>query len=178
MILVDWQIAELCNPCWLLKLFGLKPLVEEFESMLLNPASLDLRIGATAKKMLPNGDWADVELCDTTDECPQWLCPGDKILVSSLETINLPPFLCAQFRLKSSRGREFYEHMEAGYCDPGWHGSKLTMEIINLSNKPLPVFYGQKIGQLVFALVLGVPLRSYAKTGRYNNDKTVKESKG
>jgi dCTP deaminase len=197
MILVDHQIDQLCRGevPWYIRLGYLftghwignpLPMVEQYDPRLINPASLDIRIGTTAKlrtvrNVIDGGKvcgYAPIDLSSFDVENPYWLPPGDRLLVSSLETFNLPEFLCAQFRLKSSRGREWYEHMEAGFCDPQWHGSKLTMEIINMDAEPLPFYPGLRMGQLIFSLTLGVPRKTYAQTGRYNGDKTVMESKG
>lgn len=198
MILIDRQIADLCYgvvPDELRYFYSsidenvprkIRPMVEPFLPKLVNPASLDIRVGETAKlrtcrKVYDGGEvcsYEDIDLSIFSQEKPYWMSTGDRLLVASLETFNLPDFVCAQFRLKSSRGREWYEHMEAGFCDPGWHGSKLTMEIINMDVAPLPLYPGLKMGQLIFSLTLGTPDKDYSVTGRYNQDKTVSGSKG
>ena len=189
MILIDRQIADLCqgvvpddlrfyySQIWEDIPRRCLPLVNPFDPSLVNPASLDLRVGMTAKLRVLDG-YEEIDLKQFTQDNPYLMCPGDRLLVGSLETVNLPNFVCAQFRLKSSRGREWYEHMEAGYCDPGWHGSKLTMEIINLDVAPLPLYPGLKMGQLVFSLTLSPPDRDYSVVGRYNHHSTVHESLG
>ncbi len=190
MILVDRHIDELCRgivPEDIQAFYSnlgidlpgkVKPMVEPFDSSLVNPASLDIRIGETAKLRHLDFGYLDLYLSGCSEDYPEFMQPGDRLLVASLETINLPNFICAQFRLKSSRGREWYEHMEAGYCDPGWHGSKLTMEIINMDLAPLPIYPGLRMGQLVFSPTFGLPRRSYAVVGRYNGDTKVEASKG
>lgn len=191
MILVDHQIADLClgkvpeelqfyySSLWADIPRQCLQMVEPFDPSLINPASLDIRVGFTAKLRVRDG-YKDIDFAygTVTKERPFLMQPGDRLLVASLETINLPNFLCAQFRLKSSRGREWYEHMEAGFCDPGWHGSKLTMEIINMDCEPLPIYPGLKMGQLIFSLTLGIPDNDYSVTGRYNGDRQVEASKG
>ena len=157
----------------------IRPLVEPFDQSLVNPASLDIRIGHHAALLTANG-WSEINLGTFTEDRPFSLMPypADRILVSSLETFNLPNFLTGVFKLKSSRGREFYENVLAGFCDPGWHGSKLTMEIINMDLAPLPIYPGLKMGQLVFSLTLAPPDQDYSVRGRYNNDRQVVGSKG
>ena len=67
----------------------------------------------------------------------------------------------------------------AGYADPGWHGSRLTLELQNARRfHNLPIWPGMKIGQMVFHLISGEPEKSYAVTGRYNNHETVRGSLG
>lgn len=189
MILVDYQINQLCKgivPHQIRRFYGsfgvnvsdfCLPMVEPFNPDLVNPASLDIRIGETAKVKTLTG-YKDINLNDFPEDNPYWLSPGDRVLVASLETFNLPPFVSAQFVLKSSRAREWYGHQLAGYCDPGWHGSKLTMEITNDNNELLPFYKKLKIGQMVFKLTMGLPEADYGVTGRYNKDSTVSGSKG
>lgn len=167
-ILVDWQIEKLCI---------YEKMVEPFDENLLNPCSLDIRVGYTAKKRLVNG-WLDFDLRIYNEIDPYLMDPGDRFLVSSLEVFNMPTDVAGQFRLKSSRAREFYEHLNAGWIDPGWTGSVLTMEIMNLDFMPLPLYPGLRMGQIIFQDLLEEPGRLYRDVGRYNGDKTVQESKG
>lgn len=218
MILIDRHITDLCqgvvpdelrfyySSLWADIPRRCLPMVEPFDPDLVNSASLDIRVGETAKlrvkekftamlwqnfnnwvekqqniyppRLISPSRYQDIDLSKYSKNNPYWMQPGDRLLVASLETINLPNFVCAQFRLKSSRGREFYEHMEAGFCDPGWHGSKLTMEIINMDLAPLPIYPGLRMGQLVFSLTLAPPDNDYSVVGRYNGDRQVMESKG
>jgi dCTP deaminase len=190
LIIPDYMIKQLCKgfvPFAIMEYYenigyGMgkclnKPMVTPFDPELVNPASLDIRVGNTAK-LRHSWGYIPIDLSEYSEQNPCILMPGERVLIDSLETFNLPNFICAQFRLKSSRGREWYEHMEAGFCDPGWHGSKLTMEIINMDLNPLPLYTGLRMGQLIFSLMLAIPEKDYSVTGRYNNDKTVMESKG
>ena len=65
-------------------------------------------------------------------------------------------------------------------CDPGWHGSVLTLELMNASRHHyLHLEAGMKIGQMIFYRVNPVPTEaSYATRGQYNGDKTATASKG
>jgi dCTP deaminase len=100
-------------------------------------------------------------------------------LAQTREVFNLPDHIAAQFMLKSSRAREGLEHLLAGYCDPGWNGSVLTLELQNARRKyPVKLWPGMKIGQMVFHTIAGKPERTYAVTGRYNNDLIVTASRG
>ncbi len=90
----------------------------------------------------------------------------------------MPEDVAGLFFLKSSRAREGYENLHAGYADPGWHGSALTLELKNARQlQPLPVYPGLKIGQMVFFRMSSKPALSYAAVGHYNNDKLVAASK-
>lgn len=170
-VLVDWQIQELCT-------LEEEKLIQPFHASQLNPCSYDILVGDSGVLEV-DGRWIDIDLTDFKIDSPFWLAPGKCVLLASRETFNIPRYLCAQFRLKSSRGREFYEHMEAGFCDPGWSGSVLTMEIKNnTQHTRLPLYPGLRIGQMVFQRLDALPYYTYDKTGRYNNDKKVSRSKG
>ena len=105
------------------------------------------------------------------------LSPGSFCLAETRECFNLPDDISAQFVLKSSRAREGLNHLLAGWCDPGWHGSKLTLELKNERRyHDIPLYPGLKIGQMVFHVMSNIPVHSYALTGNYNNHLTVMPS--
>lgn len=130
-------------------------------------------IDFTAKQPL------SMKTIDIADQ-PYKLFPGEACLASSVEVFNLPMDITAEFRLKSSQARVFLEHLHAGWADPGWHGSTLTLEFVNLAKyHPLLLRAGDKCGQVMFYRHEPVPEgRSYKVRGRYNNDKTATQSKG
>lgn len=108
------------------------------------------------------------------------LSPGEFILATSVETFNLPNNIAAEYKLKSSIARNGLEHLMAGWCDPGWSNSKLTLELKNVTEyHSLVIAPGMKIGQIVFWECEEVPVDfSYQSKGRYNNQRTVVGSKG
>lgn len=170
MILADHQIAELCR----------NGMVTPFDEALVNPASLDVRLGETLLiERAGDPGMVMLPLRDCCEADPFWLLPGQFVLAQTQETFNLPNTVAAQFMLKSSRAREGLEHLMAGYCDPGWHGSVLTLELHNSRQlHSVALWPGMKIGQMVFHRMSELPLRSYAQTGRYNGDRTVQSSRG
>lgn len=107
------------------------------------------------------------------------LKPGQVALAQSEQVFNLPRWLSCEYKEKSSMGRSFLQHMMAGWCDAGWHGSVLTMEIKNvLEASPIEIRPGVRLGQMIFFPHTAVPEEaSYAKRGRYNKDTEVKEVK-
>ncbi len=111
---------------------------------------------------------------------PYTMLPGNFILASTNETFNLPPHIACEYKLKSSLARSGLQHMLAGWCDPGWNNSQLTLELKNVTqNHILKLTHGMKIGQMVFFECDAVPEEhSYAKKGQYNNQETVTASKG
>ncbi len=167
MILCDWQIKKYCLE---------EKMIAPFDEELLNPASLDLRVGEHLQ-LLTNSGFVEVYLNKYSQADPYYLFPGDRALVSSLEVFNMPKNVCGMFKLKSSRGREFYQHMFAGFIDPGFFDSHLTLEIVNQSVDRLPLYPHFKIGQIIF-FQTETPELSYKEKGRYNNDKGAVKSKG
>ena len=111
---------------------------------------------------------------------PYIMAPGECVLASSAETFNLPNTISAEYKLKSSMARNFLEHLNAGWCDAGWNGSKLTLELKNMcQHHALIIRPGMKIGQVVFFSHKSVPSeKSYAVRGQYNGDQSVQKSKG
>lgn len=96
--------------------------------------------------------------------------PGQCFLAHTIEYFNLPDTISAQFKLRSSLGRCFLEHMNAGWCDAGWHGAQLTMEFVNMTRfHRLLIKPGMRVGQMVFFEHEDVGEDSYATKGNYNN---------
>jgi dCTP deaminase len=169
MILCDTEIFDLIQ----------QGMVQHHQPELINPASLDLRLSdlimlesVESHQMIP------LSIKDYTADHPYELVPGQFILAQTMETFSMPEDVAGLFFLKSSRAREGYENLHAGYADPGWHGSALTLELKNARQlQPLPVYPGLKIGQMVFFRMSSKPALSYAAVGHYNNDKLVAASK-
>ena len=171
MILPDHEIRRLCTQA---------AMVVPYNPELQNPASIDVLLGD--RLMVEVEDRPELQIMGIahhTQVDPYWLAPGEFCLAETQEIFNLPDHVAAQFVLKSSRAREGLEHLLAGYADPGWHGSRLTLELQNARRfHNLPIWPGMKIGQMVFHLISGEPEKSYAITGRYNNHETVRSSLG
>ena len=108
------------------------------------------------------------------------LPPGEFILASSRETFNLTNNIAAEYKLKSSLARSGLQHLLAGWADPSWNNSKLTLELKNVTRSHhLQLEPGMKIGQMVFWECEPVPEEhGYASKGQYNNQKSVTASKG
>lgn len=169
-ILCDYMLQTRCET----------GMVHPFDQSLLNPASIDVRLGDTLLiESAESPALVPYPLAGHNQENPYWMRPGQFVLAETLEVFNLPNDVAAQFMLKSSRAREGLEHLMAGYCDPGWNGSKLTMELHNSRQlHPIGLWTGMKIGQMVFHLMADVPIKTYAQTGRYNNQPHVMGSLG
>ena len=73
---------------------------------------------------------------------------------------------------KPSLARCGLGHLLAGWRDPGWNNSVLTLEIVNhLRHHYLKLRPGQPIGKIIFWHGRGVPAHaSYATRCQYNHD--------
>ena len=165
--LVDHQLRNLCK---------MRGLVEPYTPEMINPARIDVTLGPTLlREGRPGEDrWVEVDI----ENGVYSLEPGEFVLAATQELVRVPNNLECVFNLKSSRGREGYEHLMAAYIDPGFTG-RVTLELVNVNRyHRLSLEHGMRIGQLRFAKVDSVPMRSYAVTGRYMNDKGVQASRG
>ena len=78
------------------------------------------------------------------------LHPGEFVLGSTLELVQLPDDLAARVEGKSSLGRlGLLTHATAGFVDPGFRGH-VTLELSNVATLPIMLWPGMKIGQLAF----------------------------
>ena len=85
------------------------------------------------------------------DDDPFMLHPGEFVLGSTLEHVEVPADLVARLDGKSSLGRiGLLIHSTAGYVDPGWKGH-LTLELSNVSNVPITLYHRMRIGQISFS---------------------------
>ena len=100
------------------------------------------------------------------------LSPGQFILAHSVEVLNMPLNMSALLRTKSSMGRIGFEHMDAGWVDPGFSG-QLTLEFKNqLESHAIRIRPGDQVGRLVFFRHETVEHdNSYKAKGRYNGQR-------
>jgi dCTP deaminase len=160
-ILHDTEIRRLCDH---------DRMIVPFNEEQLNPASYDLLLGGEIMiESVASRQLVRLSIAENSEWDPYWLKPGQWILAETWETFNMPQDVAGLFFLKSSRAREGLEHMHAGFADPEWNGSKLTLELTNARQlHPLPLWPGMKVGQMVFMLTAGKPEISYAERGHYN----------
>lgn len=169
MILPDLEILALVR----------RGLVTPFDADLVNPASLDVRLGENLLVELPSvTQLVPYSIAGHTQEKPFMLQPHEFVLAETLEEFKLPDCIAGQLALKSSRAREGIEHLLAGYIDPGYSG-RLTLELQNARTMhAVPLWPGMRIAQIVFHKMSMLPSKDYSMTGRYQGDKTVQASKG
>lgn len=144
---------------------------EEELLALVNPASIDIRVGRTAIVETAFGRMDKVIIPSTG----LTLDPGDFALVDTWESFNVPNGYAMDLRLKSSTARSGFDHSLAFWVDPGWRGV-LTMEIKNVKQyNALRLIPGERFAQIIVHRLSGMSDKPYA--GRYNGAKGVEEAK-
>lgn len=152
----------------------------------INAASIDLTIGSKVLLESKHGGTIQLDKKGTMTVYPVdipssglVILPGTFFLAQSEQMFFLPDDISAEYKLKSSMARIGLEHLNAGWCDAGWHGSVLTLELKNMTqHHHIVIKPGDKIGQIIFFRHKKVPSHaSYAIKGSYNNDTTVTGAK-
>jgi dCTP deaminase len=144
--------------------------IEPWDDSLVQPASIDLRLGDTFR-VFHNHRASAIDLRDPphnlTEEVrvepdePFVIHPGEFVLGRTLEWVELPEDIVARIEGKSSLGRlGLIVHATAGFCDPGWKGT-LTLELANLTRIPIRLYAGLLIAQLSFMTLDAPALRPY-----------------
>ena len=133
--------------------------VEPFEDAMVQPASIDLRLGASFR-VFHNHRVRVIDLADPPTGLTEHveleeggsfvIHPGEFVLGATQEWVELPDDLVARIEGKSSLGRlGLIVHATAGFVDPGFAGT-LTLEITNLTRVPIVLWPGKPIAQLSF----------------------------
>jgi dCTP deaminase len=125
------------------------------------PASVDLRLGSEFLEFQrtniscihPEAEReideyiAETHVADGEDFI---LHPGDFVLGTTRERVEIPNDLVAHVEGRSSLGRlAIVVHATAGLADPGYEG-QITLELSNLGNAPVALTPGMRISQLTF----------------------------
>lgn len=138
--------------------------IRPFDPSDVQPASVDLHLDRKFRVFRNNRyPYIDLrqpqpdltELLEVRDDEPFILHPGEFVLGQTLEWVEIPDDLLAHLDGKSSLGRVgLLIHSTAGYVDPGWKGT-LTLELSNVANLPIALYFGMKIGQISFVRMTG-----------------------
>jgi dCTP deaminase len=133
--------------------------IDPYDPACLQPSSVDLHLDRDFRVFRNNRyPYIDVrqpqpdltELVSIVEDEPFILHPTEFVLGQTLEWVELPDDLVARLEGKSSLGRlGLLIHSTAGYVDPGWKGN-LTLELSNVANLPIALYFGMKIGQISF----------------------------
>jgi len=125
------------------------------------PASVDLRLGERflefQRTNIPcihptEADEVGEYVTETTvAEGDEFILhPGDFVLGTTTERVEIPDDLVAHVEGRSSLGRlAIVVHATAGLCDPGYKG-QITLELSNLGTAPVALSPGMRVSQLTF----------------------------
>jgi dCTP deaminase len=133
--------------------------IAPWDPAMVQPASIDLRLGRSFRVFhnhkLPAIDLAEppqgvTELVEIAEDQSFVIHPGEFVLGTTSEWVELPNDIVARIEGKSSLGRlGLIVHATAGFVDPGFKGT-LTLEITNLTRVPIVLWPGKPIAQLSF----------------------------
>ncbi len=176
-ILVDWQIEEAISSGRI----GITP----FRSENVQPNSLDVHLSnsfgvyqMSKEPIKPYDEESVLKDLRTFEQDQVWLMPGQFMLAETLEWIELPDNVCCTIEGKSSLARlGLAIHQTGGWVDAGFTGS-LTLEMTNVMCKPIELYCGMPIAQLVFFEVeyAKIPYR-LKKDAKYCGQKGAQPSK-
>lgn len=157
----------------------------------LGSCSLDLRLGDTFRLFnhskvayidpldpAKNGKNVTKEVKVKKKE-PFIMQPGDFVLATTIENVQLADDILARLEGRSSLGRiGIIVHSTAAIFDPGWRG-KVVMELGNLGRMPVALYPGMRICSLTFEEVSSkVEIPYWKKKGaKYVDQKGPEPSK-
>jgi dCTP deaminase len=133
--------------------------IDPFDERLVQPSSVDVRVDRRFR-VFRNSRYPYIDVRQPMEELtepvtvegdePFILHPGEFVLGQTLERVALPDDLVARLEGKSSLGRlGLLIHSTAGFVDPGFSGN-ITLELSNVANLPITIYYGMPIGQISF----------------------------
>ena len=138
----------------------------------IQPASVDLRLGETFLEFKrtnipcihPDSEQEVESYVDetTVPEGEEFILhPGDFVLGTTKERVEIPADLLAHVEGRSSLGRlAVVVHATAGVVDPGYRG-QITLELSNLGTEPVALTPGTRISQLIFTELKNASERPY-----------------
>ena len=149
MILVDWQILD--------RITRGSINIDPYDPRLVQPNSLDIRLGNHFVWYTGSSAVIDPYNKDSVSSGIEEvhadsfiLNPGQFVLAETLECIGLPDNVVATIEGKSSIARlGITLHQTGGWIDAGFRGT-ITLEMANVNSRPVKVYAGMPVGQLVF----------------------------
>ena len=136
------------------------------------PASVDLRLGSEFLEFqrtniscihpTDEGEVGEYISETVVEEGNEFILhPGDFVLGTTKERVEMPPDLVANVEGRSSLGRlAVVVHATAGFVDPGYRG-QVTLELSNLGTAPVALTPGMRVSQLVFTELSSPAERPY-----------------
>lgn len=140
---------------------------------LVQPASIDIRLDRVFR-LFDNHRYAVIDpsvaqpgltrKVVTKQHEPFVLHPGEFVLGSTYERIQLGDDVAARLEGKSSLGRlGLLTHSTAGFIDPGFDGH-VTLELSNTATMPILLHPGMRVGQLAFFALSSPSENPYGST--------------
>lgn len=179
-ILVDREIRE--------EISSGRLILDPYEDRLIQPNSYDVRLSDRFSWHEESDEIIDPYAGESVDsgivQVQQEsivLNPYEFILGATLEAICLPDDIVGQLTGKSSLARlGVMVHVTAGFIDAGFSHppAQITLEILNVGNRPVRLHAGMSIGQMVFTRTAMCDLPYHKKPGaKYNGQKAAAHSK-
>ncbi len=179
-ILVDFEIAEAVRQGRLI--------IDPFESGLVQPNSYDVTLAErfswhdrSDALIDPYDSRSVLEGLVTVQQDSIIMQPGDFILAATREAVSLPKDIVGQLTGKSSLARlGIMVHVTAGFIDAGFSDppAQITLEIVNLGNRPVKLYAGMPIGQIVFTATQECQVSYSQKPGaKYNGQPAAAHSR-
>ncbi|MET0702456.1 MAG: dCTP deaminase [Mycobacterium sp.] len=150
--------------------------LDPFDPQLIQPASIDVLLDRRFRVFSNHADTHIDPCVDDPTRTEQVevdklvLHPGEFVLASTVEFIELGDDLAGRLEGKSSLGRcGLVVHSTAGFIDPGFRGN-VTLELANVNRLPIVLTAGMKIGQLCLFSTLSPAQRPYGQRGNHYQD--------
>ncbi|WP_457635168.1 dCTP deaminase [Persephonella sp.] len=156
--------------------------IDPIDEKQIQPSSVDLRLGNDFLIYPEEIEILDVKNPDLGNQLKKVVAddegfviqPKHFILATTREYIKLPDYLTAFVEGRSSLGRLGLFIENAGWVDAGFEG-QITLEFYNANSRPLRIYPGMRICQLVFAKMEEPAERPYR--GKYQGQRGTTASR-
>lgn len=179
MILPDWKIRRLVHERAMITPF-IDYRDKQSNNGKINPglssAGYDFTLDAAFKFVAEPVDVVDPkqtgQFLDVIHGTKFPLYPGAMILGQTAEYFRMPDDVLGLVFTRSTLAR-VGNFLNVTPIEPGWCG-QITLEISNIGSKPVCIYPGEGIGQIIFMWIDSRPERTYAdKQGKYQNQHGV-----
>jgi dCTP deaminase len=174
MILNDRELKELLEKKELI--------IEPLEEHQIQPSSIDFRLGNDFLVYTDSIDILDVKDNSYHEKLDKVVVgeegfviqPKQFVLATTVEYLKLPDYITAFVEGRSSLGRLGLFIENAGWVDAGFEGT-ITLEFFNANSRPIKIYPGMRICQLVFAKMNSPAEKPYR--GKYQGQKGTTASR-
>src|SRR6185437_7614877 len=163
-------------------------ILDPFDPALIQPNSYDVRLARQFSWHEQSAEIIDPYQSDSVldglvhvEQDDIVIQPGHFVLGATLEKITLPRDIVGQLTGKSSLARlGVMVHVTAGFIDAGFSHppAQITLEIVNVGNRPVRLHAGMSIGQMVFTRTAECDVAYHEKPGaKYNGQPAAAHSR-